>query len=164
MSMARLIIVAFALVSLGATASGRASEPCPATAGVDQPGYLVDILLCTVHAPRCRPHGMQVYKAGRGASPEVQPLPLANIPDGYVITGGELFSSTYEMATLGFRDVSITSHSDAADYCSRHSLYDMRAEWAGSDMSDHMTIQICVRYTKWTGILPTKPCSPLASN
>ena len=89
---------------------------------------------------------------------------IPDIPDGYVITGGELFSSVYDMATRGFGNVNVTAHGGSGAYCNQHSWYDMRADWTRDDASDRMTIDICVHYVKWSGTLPTKPCLPPVSN
>ncbi|WP_158818101.1 hypothetical protein [Methylocapsa sp. S129] len=158
------ILLAAALFSLGAIHRGQAHEPCPASPGVDQPGYLVEILLCTADSPRCKPDGTHVYKAGRGANPELEALSIQDIPDGDVITGGELFTSVYDMATRGFGAVNVAVHGGPGDYCHQHYWYDMRAAWTGDDASDKMTVEVCIHYNKWTGSLPIKPCAPPIGN
>ena len=85
-------------------------------------------------------------------------MSFPDIPDGQVITGGELFSSLYDLQTRGFNNVRIRSYGDAADYCSRHHLFDMTADWTGDDASDNMRIEVCLRFKKWEDAMPTAPC------
>jgi len=153
-------VLAAALLSLAATGSGRANEMCPGSHDTDQQGYLIEIRLCAADSPRCKPRGGPMYKARRAASRELETLSIPDVPDGYVIAGGELYSSVYEMATRGFANVHFASHGDSADYCSQHHLIDMAADWTGDDTSDNFGIDACVRFKKWSGATPTKPCPP----
>jgi hypothetical protein len=154
----RVMIAAAALV-LQAPAYGRENEFCPASPVSDQQGYLVEIRLCAADSPRCKPRGDLVYKARRADNREVETLSLPDIPETAVITGGELFTSLYDLQTRGFNNIKISAHGAATDYCSRHSLFDMAADWTGDDVSDNMRIEICLRFKKWEGAGPTKPCA-----
>lgn len=157
-------LVAAALFSLIAINDSRAHEPCLASPGVGERSYLIEILLCAADSPRCKPDGMRVCRAGRAENPEVEAPSIPDIPDGYVITGGELFSAIYDMATRGFGNVNVTAHGGSGAYCDQHSWYDMRADWTRDDASDKMTVDVCVHYDKWSGTLPIKPCLPPVSN
>jgi len=152
-----VLAVASAL-SLQAPTYGRENETCPTSPGSDQQGYLVEIRLCSADSPRCKPRGDIVYKARRALNRETEMLSFPDIPDGQVITGGASFSSLYDLQTRGFNNVRIRSHGDAADYCSRHHLFDMTADWTGDDASDNMRIEVCLRFKKWEDAMPTAPC------
>jgi hypothetical protein len=136
----------------------RGDESCPPSPGRDDPGRLVEIQICAADARRCGAGGKPAYKAGRTASPEVQSLAIPDIPEGYIITGAELFTSTYDLGTRGFGHFSFASHGDVNDYCARHGRLDMSAEWTGEDPSDKMTIEACVRFEKWSGPAPIGTC------
>jgi len=147
-------------VLLLAAAGPVGAEPCPPGPGVDQAGDLVEILLCAGNSPRCKPDGGRVYHAARGAAQTAQVLTDPNIPDGYVISGGDLFSSTYDMATRGFHNLSISSHAGDGDYCSQHDLYELRVDYTGDDPSGRMKVEICLRYRAWPGAIPPGRCPP----
>ena len=114
--------------------------------------------LCTAASAWCKPSEGPVYKARPIAKREAATLSIPDIPDGYVITGGELLGSAYDLTNRGFSHVRVTSHGDVADYCARHFFYDISADWTGNDPDDHMNIEICIRYEKWSGAMPTKAC------
>jgi hypothetical protein len=156
------ILIAASLLFWPASTQSRAAEMCPASPDGDQQGYLIEIGLCTADSPRCRSRGAPLYKARRPENAETETLSIPDIPDGYVITGGELYSSVYELATRGFKNVRFAGHGDASDYCSRHRLLEMRAEWTGDDASDNFKIDACVRFAKWAGATPAEPCPPPA--
>ena len=153
-------LAAAAALFLQAPAYGRENELCPAAPSSDQQGYLVEIRLCSADSPRCKPRGDLVYKARRAGNREVEALSFSDIPDDDVITGGELFTSLYDLQTRGFNNIKISGHGAAADYCSRHSQFDMAADWTGDDASDSVRIEVCLRFKKWEGAAPTKPCPP----
>jgi hypothetical protein len=152
-------VAAAAALLLQAPAYGRENELCPAAPGSDQQGYLVEIRLCAADSPRCKSRGDLVYKARRASDREVETLSFPYIPDADVVTGGELFTSLYDLQTRGFNNMKISGHGAVTDYCSRHSLFDIVADWTGDDASDSMRIEICLRFEKWEGAAPTKPCA-----
>jgi hypothetical protein len=143
---------------LAMTTAGQANDACPASAAGDQPGYLVEVMLCNAQSPRCKADGTGVFQAKQAARAETRTLATGDVPAGDVITGAELYSAAYDLTNRGFRDVSVARHA-AADYCSQHSLYDVTAEWAGGNASDHVKIDVCIRYGKWAGAVPASPCA-----
>ena len=160
--MARKRHVGMAATSLllAMTTVGHANDACPASAAGDQPGYMVEVLLCTAQSPRCKPDGTSVFQAKQAARAETETLATADVPAVDVITGAELYSASYDLTNRGFRDVSVARHAAAADYCSQHALYDVTAQWAGRDASDHVKIDVCIRHGAWSGAMPASPCAP----
>lgn len=156
----QVVLVVSALLSWESTGSGRAGEPCPASQGVDQRGYLVEVHLCAADSRRCSPHGRPTYKAELATHRQAAALTINDIPDGYVISGGELFTSSYDLATRGFNNVHIARHGDPGDYCGQHFFFDMGADWSGNDAEDSMNIEICVCYEKWPDAVPRQGCVP----
>ncbi|MGD0722114.1 MAG: hypothetical protein ABR970_13840 [Roseiarcus sp.] len=147
-----------ALLFLASAARGASGEACRAAPSGGLPGYLVEIRLCNADSPRCKAGASPIYRARRPALREMETFSIPEIPDGYVIDGGELFSSVYDLATRGFANVSFAGHGDPADYCSRHSSFEMGADWTGDDATDAIDVEVCVRYAKWPGLPPATPC------
>jgi hypothetical protein len=147
-----------ALLFLASGARGAPGEACQGASSDGLPGYLVEIRLCSADSPRCKPGAHSTYRARRAALREMQTFSIPEIPDGYVISGGELFSSVYDLATRGFANVSLADHGDPGDYCSRHSFFEMGADWTGDDATDAIDVDVCVRYAKWSGPPPATSC------
>lgn len=157
----RAVLIVATLVSTCATTQGWAVEACPPSSA-DSPGLMVQIHLCAADARRCKADDAIAYRARRPADRELTALSVPEIPDGWVIVGAELFSSGYDLASRGFKDVRFAAHGAPSDYCGRHGQIDMRADWTGDDVGDQMTIDVCVRYEKWSGPRSAEPC-PLAA-
>jgi hypothetical protein len=140
-------------------------EPCTNGPGGDRVGYLRTILLCPIDSPQCKPDQVQVFRAQHSSSWSSEAMLIPDIPDGYIITGGDLLDpSAYRVASLGFNRISVTNYVSASDYCTQHYWYYLRANWISSDPSDKLRIKICVYYDKWQGAQPPEKCSPPVVN
>ncbi|MBV9222270.1 MAG: hypothetical protein JO366_15395 [Methylobacteriaceae bacterium] len=135
-------------------------EPCTDGPGGQRVGYLKTVLLCPVESPKCKPDQIQVFRAPRSGGWNAEAMLIPDVPEGYVITGGDVMDpSIYRITNMGFNSVSVTSYTNANDYCTQHYWYYLHANWISSDPSDRVRIKICVYYDKWQGTAPAGTCS-----
>ena len=141
-----------------------AEEPCTNGPGGGRVGFLRTVLLCPMDSPKCKPDQIKVFRAQRADSWSTEAMIIQDIPDGYVITGGDLIDpSPYRLTNMGFNKVSVSSYTNGNDYCTRHYYYYLHANWISSEPSDKARIKICVYYDKWPGAPPAEECpSPVA--
>jgi hypothetical protein len=138
-----------------------AEEPCTTDSGGERVGFLRTVLLCPSDSPKCKPDQVKVFRAQRSDSWSAEAMLVPDIPDGYVITGGDLIDpSPYRLTNMGFNKVSVSSYTNASDYCTKHFYYYLHANWISSEPSDKARIEICVYYDKWPGSQPTEACPP----
>jgi hypothetical protein len=169
-------IAAVVLLALGAffyfplqnhppPSSTATEEPCTTGAGGERNGYLRTILLCSAASPSCAPDQRRVFQAHHAGDWNAEAMLVQDIPDGYVITGGDMVDpSPYQVASMGYSGVRVTSYANSSDYCTQHSWYYLRANWVSADPSDKARITICVYFDKWTGAKPSEACaSPTAA-
>ena len=141
-----------------ATAS-TTEETCSNGPGGDRVGYLRTVLLCPVDSPQCKPDQRRVFKARRSGGWNAEAMLIPDIPDGYVITGGDMVDpSPYRITNMGFNGVKVTSYTNATDYCTQHYWYYLHANWISSEPTDRARISICVYYDKWNGAKPSEAC------
>jgi hypothetical protein len=142
--------------------ASAAEEPCSTesvSGGGTQAGYLRTILLCSVDSLRCRPDRTRVVRALHADSWNTQAMLIPDIPEGYVITGGDLLNpSAYRIRNLGFDRIKITNYTSANDYCTQHYWYYIHADHISPEPEDRARISICVYYGKWQGDRPEEPC------
>lgn len=139
---------------------GIGEEPCMTDSGGLRHGYGITILLCTMESPKCKPDQTRVFRAQAPGGWNTEAMHVADIPDGYVITGGDLLDpSVYNLRSLGFEGIRITDYTDSDDYCTKHYWYYLHANWVSSDPSDRVTITACIYYDKWQGAPPTDACA-----
>ena len=168
----RYPILAFVIVLLSAAGIWRAlfhqdnnvvtasvgEEPCSTDNGT---GYTKAIVLCTMESPKCKPDQAGVFRAQPPGDWNAEAMLIRDIPEGYVITGGDLIDpSVYNLRSMGFDHVGITSYTNSSDYCTQHYWYYLHANWISSDPTDRVTIAACIYYNKWQGARPTEPCAP----
>jgi hypothetical protein len=135
-------------------------EPCSTGSGGLSSGYAKTIVLCTEESPKCKPDQTQVFRAQPPGDWNAEAMLVPDIPEGYVITGGDLIDpSVYNLRSLGFDHVAITNYANSSDYCTQHYWYYLRANWISSDPSDRVTITACIYYGKWRGAPPTEACA-----
>jgi hypothetical protein len=140
-------------------------EPCATGPNNEKVGYLRTILLCPADSPQCAPDQFRVFRAHHAGSWNAEAMLIPDIPDGYVITGGDMVDpSPYRITSMGFNSISVTNYANASDYCTRHYWYYLHANWISSEPSDRARITICVYYDKWPGAKPTDACPPPAAN
>jgi hypothetical protein len=138
-----------------------AEEPCTNGPGGERVGFLRTILLCPMDSPKCKADQVRVFRARRSDSWSAEAMLVPDIPDGYVITGGDLIDpSPYRLTNMGFNKISVTSYTNASDYCTKHYYYYLHANWISSEPSDRARIKICVYYDKWQGPQPREACPP----
>lgn len=139
-----------------------AEEPCATESigeGRAQVGYLKTILLCSADSLRCNPDQTRVVRTQQAGSWNTQALLIPDIPDGYVITGGDLLNpSVYSIRNMGFDRIKVTNYTNANDYCTQHYWYYMHADHTDSEPEDRARIKICVYYDKWRGDPPAERC------
>jgi hypothetical protein len=140
-------------------------EPCATGANGERVGYLRTILLCPMESPQCKPDQVQVFRAQRSGSWNAEAMLVPDIPDGYVITGGDMVDpSPYSITNMGFNNVSVTNYTNASDYCTQHYWYYLHANWVSSEPADRARIKVCVYYDKWRGAQPAQACQPPTAN
>jgi hypothetical protein len=141
-----------------------AEEPCANGPGGERVGFLRTVLLCPMDSPKCKPDQVKTFRAQRSDSWSTEAMIIPDIPDGYVITGGDLIDpSPYRLTNMGFNKVSVSGYTNGNDYCTKHFYYYLHANWISSEPSDRARIKICVYYDKWPGSRPTDECpSPVA--
>jgi hypothetical protein len=169
-----IVIVAFAVVLVSAAGTWWAlfrqdnnsvpvsvgEEPCMTDSGGLRNGYAKTIVLCTMESPKCKPDQTGVFRAQQPGGWNTEAMLVADIPDGYVITGGDLLDpSVYNLRSLGFDGVRVTNYTDSNEYCTQHYWYYLRANWISDDPSDRVTITACIYYDKWQGAPPTDACA-----
>ncbi len=142
--------------------ASAAEEPC-ATESFGEAGarvgYLRTILLCSADSLRCNPDQTSVVRTQQAGSWNTQALLIADIPDGYVITGGDLLNpSVYSIRNMGFDRIKVTNYTDTNDFCTQHFWYYIHADHTSPEPEDRARIQICVYYDKWRGDPPAEPC------
>lgn len=134
-------------------------EPCTNGPGGERVGFLRTVLLCPMDSPKCKPDQVQVFRAQRSGSWNAEAMLIPDIPDGYVITGGDLIDpSPYRLTNMGFNKIIVTDYTNGSDYCTKHYYYYLHANWISSEPSDRARINICVYYDKWQGARPTAEC------
>jgi hypothetical protein len=142
-------------------AASPEEEPCSMESGGQRVGYIRTILLCSMDSPKCNPDQSQVFRAQAVGGWSTQALMIPDIPDGYVISGGDVFDpSPYRIANVGFGKITITKYANSDDYCTQHYWYYMNANHISSDPEDRIRIKICVYYDKWQGAPTTESCPP----
>ena len=145
--------------------SASAEEPCATGPNGERVGFLRTVLLCPMDSPTCKPDQVGVFRAQRLGSWSGEAMLVPDIPDGYVITGGDLIDpSPYRVNNMGFSRIRVTDYINASDYCTKHYWYYLNANWISSELSDKARITICVYYDKWPGEKPAEACpAPSAS-
>ena len=135
-------------------------ESCSTDVGGGQrTGYAKTILLCTMESPKCKPDQTRVFQARPPGAWNTEAMLIQDIPEGYVITGGDLVDpSIYRIRNMGFESVSISNYSNSSDYCMQHYWYYFRAMWTSSDPTDQVSVRACIYYGKWQGAQPTDAC------
>ena len=127
--------------------------------GSTRVGYLRAILLCSADSVRCKPDQTRVIRTQQAGSWNTQAMMIPDIPDGYVITGGDLLNpSAYRIRNLGFDRIKVTNYTDASDYCTQHYWYYVHADHISPEPEDRARISICVYYGKWQGDPPAEFC------
>jgi hypothetical protein len=134
-------------------------ESCTNGPGGDRVGFLRTVRLCAKDSPKCKPDQVRVFRAQRSDSWSAEAMLIPDIPDGYVITGGDLLDpSPFRITNMGFNRISVTPYANASDYCTKHYWYYLHANWISTEPSDTARITICVYYDKWPG--KTEACPP----
>jgi hypothetical protein len=134
-------------------------ESCSTDTGERAAGYTKTILLCTVDSPKCKPDQTRVFQARPPGAWNAEAMLIPDIPEGYVITGGDLLDpSVYTLRNRGFDGVNITNYNNSSDYCTQHYWYYFHAKWVSSDPSDRVSVRACIYYGKWQGAQPTETC------
>jgi len=140
-------------------------EECSTGAGGLSTGYAKTIVLCTTESPKCKPDQTSVFRAQPPGDWNNEAMLVSDIPEGYVITGGDLIDpSVYNIRSRGFDHVAITNYANSSDYCTQHYWYYLRANWISSDPSDRVTITACIYYGKWQGTQPAEACAQPTSS
>ena len=161
-----LLIIGMLFLFLGGrqppVVASAMEEPCATQSGDEaggRVGYLRTILLCAADSLRCKPDQTRVFRAEPTGSWNTEAMMIPDIPDGYVITGGDqLDPSAYRLRNLGFNSVKVTNYTNANDYCTQHYWYYMHADHISEESDDRARIKICVYYDKWRGSAPAAPC------
>lgn len=162
-----VVVVAIAigivfLISRGAqnpVSVSASEEPCSMESGGPRVGYLRTILLCSMDSLKCKPDQTQVFRAQPAGTWSTQALMIPDIPDGYVITGGDVVDpSVYRITNAGFTRLRITNYTNSNDYCTQHYWYYLSANHVSSDPEDRLRIRVCVYYDKWAGSPVTQSC------
>ena len=77
-------------------------EECSTGAGGLSTGYTKTIVLCTTESPKCKPDQTQVFRAQPPGGWNTEAMLVPDIPEGYVITGGDLIDpSVYNSGAWG---------------------------------------------------------------
>ena len=143
-------------------------EPCATKSigeGGGRVGYLRTILLCSADSLRCNPDQTRVVRTQQTGSWNTQALLIPDIPDGYVISGGDLLNpSVYNIRNMGFDGIKVTNYTNANDYCKQHYWYYIHADHTDQEPEDRARIKICVYYEKWRGKPPAEPCPAPTTN
>jgi hypothetical protein len=140
-------------------------ESCSTDAGERRTGYTRTILLCTTESPKCKPDQTRVFQARPPGAWNTEAMLIPDIPEGYVITGGDLVDpSIYRIRNLGFEGVSISNYNNSTDYCTQHYWYYFRAMWTSSDPTDQVRVRACIYYGKWQGAQPSDACPQPTGN
>jgi hypothetical protein len=138
---------------------GASEESCSTDTGERRIGYARTILLCTMESPKCKPDQTRVFQAGPPGAWNTEAMLIPNIPEGYVITGGDLVDpSIYRIRNMGFESVRISRYNNSSDYCTQHYWYYFHAMWTSSDPTDQVSVKACIYYGKWQGAQPTDAC------
>jgi hypothetical protein len=160
-----LLAVGVLFVALrGGQQEGVASameEPCATDIGQGGPrvGYSKTILLCSVDSLRCKPDQTRVLALRNSGSWNTAAMMIPDIPDGYVITGGDMLNpSRIVLRNLGFDGIEVTPYSNPNDYCMQHYWYFVHADHTSPEPEDRARARICVYYDKWRGTSPLAPC------
>jgi hypothetical protein len=171
-----IAIVALAVLAIGAffvlprqssppAIASATEEPCTTGAqGEERTGYLRTVLLCPEDSPQCQSDQVRVFRARRSGNWNAEAMLIPDIPDGDVITGGDMVDpSPYRVTSMGFNSVKVTKYENASDYCTQHYWYYLHANWISTEPSDKARITICVYYDRWPGAKPAEACpSPRA--
>lgn len=140
-------------------------EPCRTGPAGERVGYLRTVLLCAMDSPSCKPDQAKVFRAQRAGSWSAEAMLIPDIPDGDVITGGDMVDpSPYRLTNMGFNKVSVTNYTNAGDYCTQHYWYYLHANWISDELSDRARIKICVYYDNWKGAEPPATCPAPVAN
>ncbi len=141
-------------------------DPCMTDSGGLRHGYAKTIVLCTMDSPKCKPDQKSVFQAQQLGGWSTEAMLVTDVPDGYVITGGDLIDpSVYNLRSLGFQGIRISNYTNSNDYCTQHYWYYLHADWVSADPSDRVTITACIYYDKWQGAPPAEPCAePIRPN
>src|SRR5208283_2016657 len=120
--------------------ASAAEQPC-ATGSVGESstrvGYSRTILLCSADSFRCKPDETQVVRTQQAGSWNTQALLIPDIPDGYVIIGGDLLNpSIYNIRNMGFDGIKVTNYTNANDYCTQHYWYYIHADHTDQEPED----------------------------
>ncbi len=110
-----LLAIGLWFVSFGQThpkpTLSATEEPCTNGPRGERVGFLRTVLLCPMDSPKCKPDQVQVFRAQRSDSWSAEAMLIPDIPDGYVITGGDLIDpSPYRVTNMGFNKISVTSY------------------------------------------------------
>ncbi len=165
-------LVAVALIAIGvlfvALRGGRQQavasameETCSTNIGEFgiRTGYSKTLLFCAADSLRCKPDQTRVVSLQHPGSWNTQAMLVADIPDGYVITGGDMLNpSRIILRNLGFDKITVTNYTNANDYCTQHYWYYIHADHTSSETEDRARVRICVYYDKWRGDSPVEPC------
>jgi len=145
--------------------ASASEESCSTDTGERHTGYARTILLCTMDSPKCKPDQTRVFQARPPGAWNTEAMLIPDIPEGYVITGGDLVDpSIYRIRNMGFEGVSISNYNNSSDYCTQHYWYYFRAMWTSSDPTDQVSVSACIYYGKWQGVQPTDACPQPTSN
>ena len=162
------VAASFALIPqdrLQQPTASTTEETCSNGPEGDRVGYLRTVLLCPVGSPQCKPDQLRVFKARRSGSWNAEAMLIPDIPDGYVITGGDMMDpSPYRVTNMGFSGIKVTGYTNASDYCTQHYWYYLHANWISSEPTDRARISICVYYDKWSGAKPAEACPQPEAN
>jgi hypothetical protein len=145
--------------------ASASEELCSTDTGARHTGYARTILLCTTDSPKCKPDQTRVFQARPPGAWNTEAMLIPDIPEGYVITGGDLVDpSIYRIRNMGFEGVSISNYNNSGDYCTQHYWYYFRAMWTSSDPTDQVSVRACIYFGKWQGVQPADACPQPTSN
>jgi len=164
--------VAVALIAIGISfvalrgwreqaVASATEEPCATDIGEVglRVGYSRSLLLCAAESLRCKPDQTRVLSLQHPGSWNTQPMLIPDIPDGYVITGGDMLNpSRIILRNLGFDKIEVTNYTNANDYCTQHYWYYVHADHTSPEAEDRARVRLCVYYDKWRGDSPVEPC------
>jgi len=150
--------LAFFRQSNSPVAESVGEESCSTTNGAV--GYARAIVLCTAGSPRCRPDQERKFRAQPPGGWNTEAMLIPDIPEGYVITGGDLIDpAVYQIRSRGFDGVRVTNYTNSNDYCTLHYWYYLHANWVSPDAADRVTVTLCIYYDRWRGAPPTEACA-----
>jgi hypothetical protein len=140
-------------------------EACTTGVNGERNGYLRTVLLCSADSQSCSPDQRSVFQAHHAGAWNAEAMLIPDIPDGDVITGGDMVDpSPYHVTSMGFSGINVTNYTNSSDYCTQHYWYYLHANWISSDPLDKARITICVYFDKWDGPKPAEACAPPTSS